>query len=109
MTESEAKPLRWGIASTGVISFDFANALSTELPTEHEIVAVAARNEQNAKEFAKKFSIPKFYGGYENMMHDPEVGRIFKNIKKSNYYKLIEFSKISFILDQLSAPILRLL
>lgn len=74
--ESEMKPLRWGIASTGVISFDFANALSSELPTEHVMVAVAARQEESAKEFAKKFGIPKFYEGYEKMMHDPEVGKI---------------------------------
>ena len=30
--------LRWGIASTGTISFDFANALSTLPAEDHQIV-----------------------------------------------------------------------
>lgn len=73
---SEEKVLRWGIVSTGVISFDFANALTTLMPTEHELMAVAARSEVDAREFAKKFNVPKFYGGYEGLMQDPNVGNL---------------------------------
>ena len=47
---------KWGIASAGKISHDMVNAiLALENTSDHEIVAVAARNLANAKEFAAKF------------------------------------------------------
>ena len=51
-----AAPTRWGIASSGLISHDFANALSI-YPEKHKVVAVAARSIDRAKEFANKFDI----------------------------------------------------
>lgn len=68
-------PLKWGIASTGTISFDFANALSTLPVSDHQIVAVGARSLSNAKDFAKKFDIPTFHEGYENLAKDENVGK----------------------------------
>lgn len=68
-------PLRWGIAATGMISFDFANALSTLPATDHQIMAVGARGLQSAREFAKKFDIPAFHEGYENLTKDKNVGK----------------------------------
>ena len=55
---------RWGIASAGLISHDFVNALSTLDPSEHVVVAVAARNIESAEKFAKKLGIPKAYAGF---------------------------------------------
>lgn len=69
-------PLRWGIASAGKISNDFAAALTTLSESDHQIVAVAARGESSAKEFAQLFKIPKFYGGYEKLAADPDVGML---------------------------------
>lgn len=67
-------PLRWGIASAGKISNDFCVALTT-LPAEHhKVVAVAARSEESAKEFAERFNISSYYGGYEKLAADPDVG-----------------------------------
>lgn len=68
-------PLRWGIASTGTISFDFANALSTLPATDHQIVAVGARSLSSAKDFAKKFDIPAYHEGYESLVKDENVGK----------------------------------
>lgn len=68
--------LRWGIASCGTISFDFANALSTLPPEDHQIVAVGARSLSNAKDFAKKFDISAYYEGYDKLVNDPNVGKI---------------------------------
>lgn len=70
-----ARPLRWGIASAGTISFDFANALSTLPATDHRIVAIGARTLGNAKDFAKKFDIPTYHEGYENLVKDENVGK----------------------------------
>lgn len=37
-------------------------------------MAVAARRFEDAQEFAKKHSIPRAYGGYEDLARDPDVG-----------------------------------
>jgi hypothetical protein len=51
---------KWGIASAGLISHDFANLITSLVsPEEQKIVAVAARQQQSADEFAKQFNIPK--------------------------------------------------
>ena len=65
---------KWGIASAGKICHDMVNAiLALENSSEHEIVAVAARNLANAKEFAAKFNIPNAYEGYESLANDQQV------------------------------------
>lgn len=68
-------PLKWGIASTGTISFDFANALTTLPATDHQIVAVGARSLDRAKIFAQKFDIPTWYEGYDELVQDENVGK----------------------------------
>ncbi|XP_047436430.1 trans-1,2-dihydrobenzene-1,2-diol dehydrogenase-like [Mugil cephalus] len=68
---------RWGICSAGKISHDFTVALKT-LPTEdHQIVAVAARKLEDAQEFAKKHSISRAYGGYEELARDPDIDVVY--------------------------------
>uniref|UniRef100_A0A8C8X3Q5 Dihydrodiol dehydrogenase n=1 Tax=Panthera leo TaxID=9689 RepID=A0A8C8X3Q5_PANLE len=66
--------LRWGIVSVGLISSDFTTALRTLPRSEHQVVAVAARDLSRAKEFARKHDIPKAYGSYEELAKDPNVG-----------------------------------
>ncbi|XP_022091276.1 trans-1,2-dihydrobenzene-1,2-diol dehydrogenase-like [Acanthaster planci] len=69
--------IRWGICTTGKISNDFVLALSL-LPTEnHEVVAVAARSEGDAKRFADKHKIPTAYGGYEALAKDANVDTVY--------------------------------
>ncbi|KAL7012787.1 hypothetical protein ACKWTF_015048 [Chironomus riparius] len=78
-------PLRWGIASAGRISNDFCAALSA-LPAEnHKIVAVAARNLADAKSFAEKFEISKFYEGYESLAKDDEIDIVYIGTINSNH------------------------
>lgn len=66
--------LRWGIVSAGLISSDFTTVLGTLPRSEHQVVAVAARDLSRAKEFARKHDIPKAYGSYEELAKDPNVG-----------------------------------
>ncbi|XP_034550630.1 trans-1,2-dihydrobenzene-1,2-diol dehydrogenase-like [Notolabrus celidotus] len=68
---------RWGICSAGKISHDFSVALRTLAPKDHEIVAVAARNLQHAEEFAKKHSIPRAYGSYDELAKDPDIDVVY--------------------------------
>ncbi|XP_055469614.1 trans-1,2-dihydrobenzene-1,2-diol dehydrogenase [Psammomys obesus] len=65
--------LRWGIVSAGLIASDFTIMLSSLPPSEHQVVAVAARDLNRAKEFAQKYNIPKAYGSYEELAKDPNV------------------------------------
>ncbi|CAO2632874.1 Trans-1,2-dihydrobenzene-1,2-diol dehydrogenase [Lemmus lemmus] len=65
--------LRWGIVSAGLIANDFTTMLSSLPPSEHQVVAVAARDLNRAKEFAQKYNIPKAYGSYEELAKDPNV------------------------------------
>uniref|UniRef100_A0A3Q3W4Q3 Trans-1,2-dihydrobenzene-1,2-diol dehydrogenase n=1 Tax=Mola mola TaxID=94237 RepID=A0A3Q3W4Q3_MOLML len=68
---------RWGICSTGKISHDFSVALRTLNPEHHKIVAVAARDLQNAEEFAKKHNIPRAYGSYEELAKDQDIDVVY--------------------------------
>ena len=68
---------KWGLASSGKICFDFANALTTLKDGNHEIVAVAARSAASAKEFAAKFDIPKALEGYAALAADSDVEVVY--------------------------------
>lgn len=67
--------LRWGIASAGKISHDFCVALSTLPFDEHQAVAVAARDQKRAQEFATKHEIPKAFGSYVELAECEDVGK----------------------------------
>lgn len=67
--------IKWGIISTGHISKKFATALA--LLPEAELVAVASRNLQSAKEFAGIFNVPKAYVSYEELAKDPEIDAVY--------------------------------
>jgi len=69
--------LRWGILSAGKISHDFACASAALSPSDHQIVAVAARSLESAQAFAKTFNIPKAYGSYEEAVRDPDIDVLY--------------------------------
>ncbi|XP_013420787.1 trans-1,2-dihydrobenzene-1,2-diol dehydrogenase-like isoform X2 [Lingula anatina] len=68
---------RWGICSVGTISHDFAVALKTLPPEDHQIASVAARDLGRAQEFAKLFDIPTAYGSYEDLVKDPNIDVVY--------------------------------
>lgn len=69
--------LKWGIASAGKISHDFVNAIGTLNIDQHKVVAVAARDQTRAEEFAKQFGIQNAYGSYEELAKDPDVEVVY--------------------------------
>ncbi|XP_063334786.1 trans-1,2-dihydrobenzene-1,2-diol dehydrogenase [Pelmatolapia mariae] len=71
---------RWGICSAGKISHDFTVALKTLPPEDHQVVAVAARKLEDAQEFAKKHSISKAYGSYEELARDPDIDVVYVGV-----------------------------
>ncbi|NXY18776.1 DHDH dehydrogenase, partial [Atrichornis clamosus] len=73
-------PTRWGICSAGAISHDFVVALKTLPPTEHTVVAVAARDLGRAQAFAQHFGVPRAYGSYEELAEDPDVDVVYVGV-----------------------------
>uniref|UniRef100_F6XRN3 GFO/IDH/MocA-like oxidoreductase domain-containing protein n=1 Tax=Monodelphis domestica TaxID=13616 RepID=F6XRN3_MONDO len=70
-----ARALRWGVMSAGLISHDFVTALRSLPRSEHQVVAVAARDLGRAQDFARRHDIPKAYGSYEDLLRkEPDVG-----------------------------------
>lgn len=65
---------KWGIVSTGKISNDFVRALNSLPRDEHLIMAVAARNLQDAVDFAKEHRIQNAYGSYGEIAADESIG-----------------------------------
>ncbi|XP_044845020.1 trans-1,2-dihydrobenzene-1,2-diol dehydrogenase-like [Mauremys mutica] len=71
---------RWGICSAGRISHDFLVALKTLPATEHQAVAIAARDLARAQDYAQKHGIPRAYGSYEELARDPNVDVVYVGV-----------------------------
>lgn len=69
--------LRWGIVSVGLISGDFTTVLCSLPRSEHQVVAVAARELSRAREFAARHGVPRAYGSYEELAKDPNVEVVY--------------------------------
>ena len=69
------RPLRWGILSAARIANKFCEGVKS-LP-DAELVAVAARDGQRAREFAGKWGIPKAYDSYDALVNDPDVDAVY--------------------------------
>ncbi|XP_031619182.1 trans-1,2-dihydrobenzene-1,2-diol dehydrogenase-like isoform X3 [Contarinia nasturtii] len=69
--------LKWGIAAAGKITQDFVNAVNTLNKDDHDLVAVAARDLNRAKEFAKKFGVKKAYGSYLELAQDQDIEVVY--------------------------------
>ena len=67
---------RWGILSTANIG---RKAMIPALKNSQmaEVMAVASRDEQKAKIFAKELGIPKVFGNYQALLDDPEIDAIY--------------------------------
>lgn len=59
---------RWGIIGAGLISHDFALALTTLPATDHILTAVSCITLESAQGFAAKHSIPHYYSNYRDML-----------------------------------------
>ena len=69
--------LKWGIASAGHISNDFCVSLLSLNSPYHQLIAVAARNDSNAKEFAERFKMPFHFDSYKRMIESSEVNIVY--------------------------------
>lgn len=67
--------IKWGIISTGTIANAFAQDFACV--QEGALLAVASRNIKKAQDFADKYSIPKAYGSYAELLSDTEIDAIY--------------------------------
>ncbi|WP_077338528.1 Gfo/Idh/MocA family protein [Pseudocolwellia agarivorans] len=67
--------IRWGIISTGTIAGQFCADMS--FVNNGELVAVGARNIENARSFADKYNITNAYEGYQSVYDDPNVDIVY--------------------------------
>ena len=70
------KKIRWGILSTAKIARE--KVIPAMLKAEHvEVVAIASRDINKAKETAHNLGIPKVYGSYEELLRDDSIDAIY--------------------------------
>jgi len=70
------RKIKWGILSTASIAVE--QVIPAMLECKHcDIIAIASRSEEKAKEAAVKFSIPNFYGSYQQLLDDKEIEAIY--------------------------------
>jgi xylose dehydrogenase (NAD/NADP) len=73
--------VKWGILSTAHINAKFlAGARQSE---DAEVLAVASRSEQTAREYAGEHGIERAYGGYEPLLDDPEIDAVYISLPNS--------------------------
>lgn len=68
--------VRWGVMSTAKIGM--THLVPAIQASEYcDIVAIASQHHEKAQAAAGKFSIPKSYGSYEELLADPEVDAVY--------------------------------
>ena len=65
---------RWGILGTGMIAKSFANALKEAEGSE--LVAVASKNEQRAKDFGESYN-SNVFGSYESLIFQDDIDAVY--------------------------------
>lgn len=67
--------IRWGILSTAAINDALIEPIRRA--KRSELVAVASRNLDKARAYARQKGIPKAHGSYEALLADPEIDAIY--------------------------------
>ena len=81
MTGVTASPLRFGILGTARIARSFVQGLR---PSRRVIVsAVASRDSDKARAFAKDLEIARHFGSYEALLADPDIDAVYVPLPNS--------------------------
>lgn len=85
-------PTKWGILGAGKIANDFMLGVLTLSGDDHQVIAVGARTLARAVEFASKFSIPKRYGSYAELVNDEDIDIIYVAIWNAGHLDAIKLA-----------------
>ena len=66
-----SEPIRWGILSTANIATKVGSAIQSA--TNADLLAIASRCENKAREWAEVKGVPKYYGSYDSLLNDEEI------------------------------------
>lgn len=78
--------INWGILSTGTIAKKFA-ATVAQLPDCGNVLAVASRNPETARQFSKEYNVPRAYSSYMDLVGDPDIDVIYIATPHSLHYE----------------------
>lgn len=67
--------IKWGILGTSYISEVMANAIQESQTSQ--LVAIGSRSLTTAKNFSNKFSVPRVYNDYQNLLDDNDIDAIY--------------------------------
>jgi len=79
---TKQRPIRFGILGAAKIAPN-ALTLPAKKVLEVEVTAIAARDPDRAREFAKANGIPRVLGTYEDLINDPEIDVIYNPLPNS--------------------------
>ncbi|WP_043760789.1 Gfo/Idh/MocA family protein [Aeromonas taiwanensis] len=88
MQEEGRAPLRWGIAGAGAIARRFCRDVNLHARSA-EVVAIAARDQQRADEFAHELGLPLAYGSYQALAESHEVEAVYVAVIHPEHAPLI--------------------
>jgi Oxidoreductase family, NAD-binding Rossmann fold len=75
MTQSDDRPIRWGILGTGGIAHAFAQDLA--LQSGCEVVAIGSRARASADAFGDECGVPHRHASYQALVSDPDVDVVY--------------------------------
>lgn len=76
-----ASKIRWGLLSTARINDRMITAVG--LSARSEILAVASRDPEHAREYSAARGIPRAHGTYEEVIADPEIDAVYISLPNS--------------------------
>jgi xylose dehydrogenase (NAD/NADP) len=77
----ENRVLNWGLLSTAAINRAVITPL--RMSSRNRLLAVASRQQARADVYATAWGIPRAYGSYEEMLHDPEIDVVYVSLPNS--------------------------
>lgn len=69
------KTVKYGILAVSSMSPRFVNAAG--ISANSEVLAIASRSLEKAEDFRQQYNIPKAYGGYKELLKDPEIDAVY--------------------------------
>ncbi len=69
------KTINWGIIGCGNIANKFITALKTI--DNANLMAVASKSGDNAKQYAKKYNVPNYYDNYTDLVMNPGIDAVY--------------------------------
>jgi len=76
MTWKSSEKIRWGILGCAAIA-EKSLIPALKNASGAELLAIASRSATKARDWAEKFSLPKSYGSYEDLLADKEIEAVY--------------------------------